>query len=216
MAEAGGKGHFIVLEGGEGAGKTGAIAFLAAELGARGHRVTVTREPGGTPEGRALRHLLLSESGNDWAPMAELLLMVADRVQHVERVVKPALTRGEVVISDRYVGSTIAYQGGGRGIDAALILDLHARLLDDFWPDLTLVLDVPPEVGLARSRARLAQGAVDEGRFEGLDLDFHRRVRQSFLDQAARAERFARVIDAGRAVEDVQGDALAAVLDRLG
>lgn len=216
MAEAGGKGHFIVLEGGEGAGKTGAIAFLAAELGARGHRVTVTREPGGTPEGRALRHLLLSESGNDWAPVAELLLMVADRVQHVERVVKPALTRGEVVISDRYVGSTIAYQGGGRGIDAALILDLHARLLDDFWPDLTLVLDVPPEVGLARSRARLAQGAVDEGRFEGLDLDFHRRVRQSFLDQAARAERFARVIDAGRAVEDVQGDALAAVLDRLG
>ncbi|MCF4164876.1 dTMP kinase [Zavarzinia compransoris] len=209
-------GRFIVLEGGEGSGKTGTIAFLAEALRARGHAVTATREPGGTPEGAALRRLLLSDKGHAWTAEAELLLMTADRVQHVERVVRPALARGEIVISDRYVGSTIAYQGAGRGLDVDLILEVHARLLHDFWPDLSLYLDVAPETGLARSRARLQGQGVDEGRFEGLDLEFHRRVRQSFLDQAGRAGRFARVIDAGQAADAVQAAALAAVLDLLG
>ncbi|PWR19996.1 dTMP kinase [Zavarzinia compransoris] len=209
-------GRFIVLEGGEGAGKTGAIAFLAAELTARGHRVVPTREPGGTPEGKALRALLLSENGLDWAPDAELLLMNADRVQHLERVVRPALQAGAIVISDRYAGSTIAYQGAGRGLGVERVIDLHREIQHDFWPDLTIVLDIPPEVGLARSRARLAGGGIDEGRFEGLDLDFHRRVRQSFLAQAAHMGRHAAVIDATLPPDAVQAAALAAVLRVLG
>lgn len=209
-------GRFIVLEGGEGAGKTGAIAFLARELAARGHHVVPTREPGGTPEGKALRALLLAEQGFDWAPEAELLLMNADRVQHLERVVRPALRQGHIVISDRYAGSTIAYQGAGRGLDIERIIDLHRDIQHDFWPDLTIVLDVPPEVGLRRSRRRLADGAIDEGRFEGLDLNFHRRVRQSFLDQAGLMGRHAVVIDALKAPDQVQEEALAAVLRVLG
>ncbi len=209
-------GRFIVLEGGEGAGKTGTIAFLAAELRARGFDVVTTREPGGTPEGAALRRLLLAGEGFDWTPEAELLLMTADRAQHVARVVRPALAAGRIVISDRYAGSTLAYQGAGHGLDRELILDLHRRALNDLWPDLTLVLDVPPEIGLRRSIARLGSEGVDEGRFEGLDLDFHRRVRQSFLDLAAAAGRWARVIDATATPETVKAEALAAVLGLLG
>ncbi|MFA5122478.1 dTMP kinase [Zavarzinia sp.] len=209
-------GRFIVLEGGEGAGKTGTIAFLAAELRARGRDVVTTREPGGTPEGAALRRLLLAGEGFDWTPEAELLLMTADRAQHVARVVRPALAAGRIVISDRYAGSTLAYQGAGRGLDRELILDLHRRALNDLWPDLTLVLDVPPEIGLRRSLARLGSEGVDEGRFEGLDLDFHRRVRQSFLDLAAAAGPGARVIDATATPETVKAEALAAVLGVLG
>ncbi|MGQ7474004.1 dTMP kinase, partial [Streptococcus suis] len=123
-----------------------------------------------------LRGMLLSGAGEGWTPHAELLLMTAARVQHVARVVRPAVAAGEIVVSDRYVGSTIAYQGAGRGMDEGLIRDLHARLVDDLWPDLTIVLDVDPAIGLARSKRRLAADAVDEGRFEALDLAFHQRI----------------------------------------
>lgn len=209
------RGRFIVLEGGEGAGKTGAIAALRAAFAARGLELTATREPGGTPEGAALRGLLLSRSAHDWTSTAELLLMTADRAQHVERVVMPALSAGRTVVSDRYVGSTLAYQGAGRGLDTDLVLDLHRRAVRDLWPDLMIVLDVPPEVGLARSKARLGLGAIDEGRFEGLDLGFHHRVRQSFLDQAAAAGRHGLVVDATRERALVEAEVVAAVLARV-
>ena len=171
---------FLVFEGGEGAGKTTAMAAVAARLG---NRALVTREPGGTPEGLALRALLLAGDAPDWDPMAELLLMVAARVQHVTRVIRPALAAGRVVLCDRFVGSTLAYQGAGRGLDQAFILDLH-RVAVGLLPDLTILLDVDPRVGLLRSGRRLVASGQDEGRFEGLDLSFHERVRASFLAQA--------------------------------
>ncbi len=145
-------GRFIVVEGGDGAGKGSLIVTL-----------------------------LLADSGAVWTPHAELLLMVAARIQHVTRIIRPAIAAGQIVLCDRYVGSTLAYQGGGRGLSQALILALHRDLVADFWPDLTLLLDVDPEIALARSRARLAQQpGIDEGRFEALDLAFHHRVRATY------------------------------------
>ena len=194
-----------------GAGKGSVVASLTAALRAEGHAVLDTREPGGTPEGLHLRALLLAASGTVWEQEAELLLMVAARIQHVRRVIQPALAAGTHVVCDRFVGSTLAYQGAGRGMDPALILDLHRRLVDDTAPDLTVVLDIDPRVGLDRSRRRLAATGLDEGRFEDLALAFHDRVRQSFLAQAAEAPGRSFVIDAGQALETVQR----AVLDRV-
>jgi dTMP kinase len=208
-------GAFLALEGVDGAGKTGAAAFLAAFLTEHGYRVHLTREPGGTPEGLALRGLLLSEAGHAWTPKAELLLMVAARIQHVRRVIEPMTAAGTIVISDRFVGSTLAYQGAGRGLSEELILGLHRDLVGDFWPDLTLILDLDPEDGLARSRKRLTEQAADEGRFESLDLAFHRRVRQSFLDQARSRPGTTLIIDAARPAAEVQADLAAQVLARL-
>lgn len=191
-------------------------AHLVQALRDLGHDVLATREPGGTPEGLALRALLLAADAPAWDPAAELLLMGAARVQHLRRVIEPALTAGITVICDRYVGSTIAYQGAGRGLPEGLIRDIHAGTTGDAQPDLTLLLDIDPAIGLARSRRRLSDGAIDEGRFEDLDLDFHRRVRASFLDQAARDPGRTVVIDAARARDDVQAAALQAVVSRLG
>jgi dTMP kinase len=172
---------FVALEGGEGSGKTSVLASLVAAF----PDVLVTREPGGTAEGLALRGLLLSEQGLDWDASAELLLMTAARVQHVKRLVLPALQAGRLVVCDRFLGSSLAYQGAGRGLAAAMIQDLHARFVGGLSPDLTIVLDVDPRVGLSRSVRRLVDGAIDEGRFEKLDLAFHQRVRAAFLAQAA-------------------------------
>jgi len=204
-------GAFIAVEGVDGSGKSGVVRRLVAGLQARGHDVVGTREPGGTPQGEALRGLLLAGEDAAWEPRAELLLMTAARVQHVARVVLPAVAAGRVVVSDRYAGSTLAYQGAGRGMSEPLIRELHAAMVDDLWPDLTLVLDVDPAVGLARSRKRLSDGGIDEGRFESLDLAFHQRIREAFLAQATAAPERHAVIDASGAPGAVQAQALAAV-----
>jgi dTMP kinase len=206
---------FIVFEGGDGAGKGGALVTLAAALTADGHDVLSTREPGGTPEGLELRALLLAASGAVWDQGSELLLMTAARIQHVKRVIRPALAAGRVVLCDRFLGSTLAYQGGGRGIEADLILDLHRRFVEDFRPDLTVLLDVDPATGIGRSRRRLADDATDEGRFEGLDLGFHQRVRASFRAQAAQDPYRTILIDADRAIDVVQQDVVSHVRSRL-
>ena len=175
------RGRFIVLEGGDGSGKTTLAQTLAAALAADGQSVVATREPGGTPAGQALRALLLAADGPAFEPETELLLMTAARVQHVRQVIAPALARGAIVVCDRFVGSTLAYQGSGAGLDTARILALHRDFADDLWPDVTLLLDLPPELALARSRARLAASAANEGRFEARGLSFHARVRAGFL-----------------------------------
>ena len=200
------RGLFIAFEGGEGAGKTTAMHAVAASLGGD---TLLTREPGGTPEGLALRALLLSADGPPWDPAAELLLMVAARVQHVRRVIQPALDAGRIVLCDRFVGSTLAYQGAGRGISSALITDLHARAVGGLMPDLTVLLDVDPLVGLRRSASRLGAAGIDEARFEALDLAFHQRVRGAFLDQAKTCETI--TIDAGQA----QAEVIKCVVDRV-
>jgi dTMP kinase len=207
---------FLVLEGGEGSGKTSACAALVDHLRSRGLDVLATREPGGTPEGLALRAMLLSDNGYAWDAGAEMLLMVAARIQHVKRVIAPALAAGRVVVCDRFVGSTLAYQGAGRGVPTALIADLHAHLVDDLQPDLTIFLDIDPRVGLARSVRRLSAAAEDEGRFEALDLAFHERVRGAFLEQARGCAGRSFVLDAGRDLPAVQDAVNATVLAWLG
>jgi len=209
-------GLFISLDGVDGGGKTGAIAALSEILAAQGRAPLLTREPGGTEPGLALRKLLLAENSFDWTARAELLLMHAARAQHVERIIRPALAAGQVVLCDRYVAASLAFQGAGRGLPQGEILALHRIATGDLWPDLTVILDIDVRRGLARSRRRNAEAALDEGRFEALDLDFHERVRRSYLEQAtAWPERYA-VIDADRPQEAVQRDVQLRVQALLG
>ncbi len=209
-----GGGVFIVLEGGEGSGKGSVGAAMSQWMQAQGLAHLCTREPGGTPEGAQIRKALI-ESGNDWDPVSELLLMAADRRQHIQKVILPALRQGQVVLCDRFAFSTEAYQGAGRQLPMALIEQLHAITVGDLQPDLVVLLDVDPRIGLARSRKRLAAQGSSEDLFERLDLGFHERVRNSFLQQAARDAQRWTVLDASQALNDVIATAIGA-LSRLG
>ena len=208
-------GLFITLEGVEGSGKTTQAAILADALRARGFSATVTREPGGTPVGAAIRAIFL-DATVALEPAAELLLVLADRAQHVREKLRPAIATGEIVISDRYCDSTTAYQGYGRGLDLKLLRDLNQLASDGLSPDLTLVLDCPAELGLERTRARQKGGAVAADRFEGERLEFHRRVREGFLAVAREEPARVRLIDATRPVAEVSAAILGAVTARLG
>ena len=201
------RGRFISVEGGEGAGKSTNIEGLRARLHAAGLRVVVTREPGGTPLAEEIRRLLLAPRDEVVCEDAELLLVFAARMQHVERVIKPALARGEWVISDRFTDATIAYQGVGRRVGVERIQALRTLLLGDVAPDLTLLLDLPVDSGMQRLAGR---GAPD--RFEMEDRAFFDRVRAAYLEQAAAEPGRFRVIDAARPLPEVQA-AVAQALD---
>jgi dTMP kinase len=203
-------GLFITLEGVEGSGKTTQAGRLGDALRARQRRATVTHEPGGTRAGEAIRSIFLDPAVSlDVA--AELLLVLADRAQHVREKLRPAVAAGDIVISDRYSDSTVAYQGYGRGFDLKLLADLNRLAADGMKPDLTIVLDIEVETGLERTRAR-AKGAVRvPDRFEGQDFEFHRRVRQGFLAIARSEPDRVIVIDAARPVDVVSADILGAV-----
>lgn len=170
-------GLFIALEGGEGSGKSTQSALLGHWLGGLGHRVLLTREPGGTAVGSALRSIVLDPATGALSPRTEALIYVADKAEHVDAVLWPALSAGEVVITDRYVDSTLAYQGAGRDLSVAEFEPIARWATRDLRPHLTIVLDIDPEVGLARA------GAPD--RIEAEPLSFHARVRHGFLDLAA-------------------------------
>ena len=192
---------FITFEGIEGSGKSTQIALLAEALTARGLPHLVTREPGGTPAGESVRALLL-DSSTRLGPAAELLLYAAARAEHLERVIRPALASGRLVLCDRYLDATRAYQGYGRGLPLAWIESLNALEPLRQAPDRTLLIDLDPTLGLERARGRNRKAAQDEGRFEAEDLAFHRRVRDGYLALAqAEPERF-RVVD-GDAPPDV-------------
>jgi len=194
-------GRFITLEGIEGVGKTTNLAFVRAQLEAAGRVVVQTREPGGTPLGEALRGLLLDPAYTGMDALCELQLMFASRAEHLARLIHPALDSGKDVLCDRFTDATYAYQGGGRGMDMALIARLEELVQGDFRPDLTLLLDVPVEIGLARAGQRSAPDRFEQERF-----DFFERVRAAYLERARRyPERF-RVIDTGRPVDAVQDD----------
>lgn len=185
-------GLYITFEGGDGAGKTTQASLLESWLHERGHEVTRTREPGGTQTGQAIRNLLLH---TDVAiePRAEALLYAADRAQHVAEVVKPALKRGDVVVQDRYIDSSLAYQGAGRVLDMTEVRRISEWATETLWPDLTVLLDVTPEVGVRRRDGR-GHGA---DRLEREAAAFHDAVRQGFLDlAAAHPERYL-VLNAG-------------------
>ena len=206
------RGRFITLEGGEGAGKSTQIRLLADALTACGKNVVVTREPGGSKGAEEIRALLVSGETGRWGPVTEALLHTAARRDHLERTVWPALDAGSWVICDRFFDSTMAYQGYGLGLGRDLIGALQITALGDFRPDLTLILDLPVEAGLARANAR--RGGED--RYERMDLDFHRRLRDGFLDIARREPDRCAVIDAAHPVEAVQAAILDAVTRRLG
>ena len=193
------RGRFISVEGGEGAGKSTNIECVRARLHAAGMRVVVTREPGGTPLAEEIRQLLLAPRDEGVCEDTELLLVFAARMQHVERVIKPALARGDWVISDRFADATIAYQGAGRRMGVERIQALRRLLLGDFAPDLTLLLDVPVDSGMQRLAGR---GAPD--RFEMEGREFFDRVRAAYLQLAAAEPARFRVIDAAGPLPDVQ------------
>ena len=200
------KGKFITIEGIEGVGKTTNIDFIHQQLVAAGRDVVRTREPGGTPLGEAIRGLLLDPEYTGMDSTCELQLMFAARAEHLTKVVWPALEQGQWVLCDRFTDATYAYQGGGRGIDTGVIARLEDLVQGDFRPDLTLLLDVPVEVGLARAGKR---GAMD--RFEQEKVEFFERVRSAYLDMAQRNPERYRVINAGQPLEAVQQQ-LAAML----
>jgi len=175
-------GRFITLEGGEGAGKTTQAKRLAARLASEKIRVVVTREPGGSPGAEEIRKLLVEGTPGRWDPLTESLLMFAARADHVAHTIKPALARGDWVISDRFTDSTYAYQGAGRGLPVETIAAIEAAVLDGFRPDLTLILDLPVDVGLKRAHARKNA----ETRFEKFDIAFHETLRKAFHDIARR------------------------------
>jgi dTMP kinase len=194
---------FITFEGIEGTGKSTQIALLQKRLEAQGRRVLVTCEPGGSRIGAELRRVLLSLENRDLTAQAELFLYLADRAQHVAQVVRPALESGAMVLCDRFADSTVAYQGFGRGMDTELLHRLNAVAVDGVWPGLTILLDIDPEIGLARAVARNhSEGKTSaEGRFEAESLAFHGRVRQGFLDLAARDPERIRIVDASGTLE---------------
>ena len=201
------RGCFISIEGGEGAGKSTNIAALVDHLRVCGIAVDQAREPGGTPLAEEIRALLLAPRDEAMAPLAELLLMFAARAQHLSTCIEPALLAGRWVVCDRFTDATYAYQGGGRGLDAATIDALTALVHPDLWPNLTLYLDVPPARGLQRMTQR--GGAPD--RIETESVEFFERVRAAYLARAEREPERFRVIDADRPLERVREDVLAAV-----
>lgn len=185
---------FVSFEGGDGVGKSTQVVLLARHLTAQGHEVVVTREPGGTPLGLELRQAVLH--GDDLDPRTEALLYATDRAHHVASVVRPALARGAAVVTDRYLDSSVAYQGTGRDLGADEVERLNLWAVDGLLPDLTVLLDLDPVVGLARLTG-------DPDRLESAGDEFHRRTRQAFLDRAAADPDRWVVIDAAQPPEVV-------------
>ncbi|MCR9128292.1 MAG: dTMP kinase [Alphaproteobacteria bacterium] len=206
------RGRFITLEGGEGAGKSTLAKGLANALAERGVEAVVTREPGGTPNAEALRALLVEGEPGRWSPMAETLLLYAAREDHVRNLIEPALERGAWVICDRFHDSTRAYQGAAGGLPASRIAEIHAASLGDFKPDLTLIVDLDPAAGLARTRSR----GEEATRFERQPGAFHAALRQGFLDIALAEPDRCAVLDGARPAEEVRDAAMAEINARLG
>ncbi len=208
---------FITFEGIEGTGKSTQITLLKERLEGQGKSVLVTCEPGGSRIGAELRRVLLSLENRDLCARAELFLYLADRAQHVAQVVRPALEAGRIVLCDRFADSTVAYQAFGRGLDPELLHSLNTLAVDGLWPDLTILLDLEPEVGLRRAVARnQAEGkTVAEGRFEAESLAFHGRVRQGYTTWAKRFPQRILTVDASGAPEEIAASVWQLVAEKM-
>jgi dTMP kinase len=199
------KGLFISLEGPEGSGKTTQAGMLSEYLTKRGYGVTLTYEPGGTPMGRGLRDVLLNSDGDDITPWCELFLYLADRAHHVEKLIRPALHLGKVVICDRFIDATVAYQGYGRGIDLGLIKQLNLLVTQGILPDLTVILDIEAGLGLSKAiEMKCRLGLRDGDRLEQGGLDFHRRVREGYLAIAKENPLRVKLIPVDGPIEEIQ------------
>ena len=207
------RGKFITFEGGEGAGKSTQASALAKRLQALGHRVVVSREPGGSAGAEAIRHVLLSGAAKPLGPHAEAILFAAARADHLRQTIGPALERGDWVISDRFADSTRIYQGVLGNVEARMIVRLEKLTVGELGPDLTVILDIPPEEGLARAAKRRGGATVD--RFEGEAFDFHKKPREAYLELAEREPQRCVVINAGADPATVAEFVWAAVNARL-
>jgi dTMP kinase len=197
---------FISFEGIEGSGKTTHAKHAVRFLQDKGHDCVITREPGGTRIGKKIRAILLDPLSKDMDPLTELLLYTADRAQHIKEYILPLLAEGKMVLCDRYYDATMAYQGFARGLDIGLIEKMHTLLFENLKPDLTLLLDLPPEVGLKRAWKQINNGnrVSEETRFEEERLSFHKRVRAGYLELSSlEPERF-HVIDASKKEAEVR------------
>lgn len=207
------RGRFITFEGGEGAGKSTQVRALAERLRAFGLEVVTTREPGGSPHAEAIRELLLSGRAKPLGTLGEAYLFAAARIDHVAEVIEPALRRGAIVICDRFADSTRAYQGAAGGLPVDVIDELERAAIGETRPDVTIIVDVPAEVGLARVSSRL--GSLTEDRFEAESLAVHEARRRAFLAIAAADPARCVVVDGNRPADAVTSDVWAAIAARL-
>ena len=205
------RGRFITFEGPEGSGKSTQLRLLGERLRKAGRDVLETQEPGGTPIGIQIRHVLLDAKNRELCPTAELLLMFASRAQNVDELILPALSTGRTVLSDRFTDSTLVYQGVGRGLGADLVYELDRIACRGLVPDLTLVFDIDAETGLARARSRNARTEDSETRIEELEVGFHRRVRDAYRQLAADEPKRIRLIDGSQTREAVAEQVWSAV-----
>lgn len=211
------RGRFITFEGGEGAGKSTQIRVLAAALEKAGQDVCLTREPGGSAGAEQIRELLVTGDPQRWDAMTELLLLYAARRDHVRRLIEPALEKGCWVLCDRFADSTMAYQGYGHGLDRSKIAELHKIVLGELGPDLTIILDLDPIVGLARTRiSDEAQRRGAEDRFERMEIEFHQRMRDGFREIAAAEQERVVLVDAEVGADSVSNTISELVRERLG
>lgn len=209
-------GRFITVEGGEGTGKSTQVKLLEEYLSSKGIDVVITREPGGTKIGTELRRLLCTGDKDKFDPIAEALLYYADRRIHLQQKVWPALEKGSWVISDRFADSTMAYQyyGYNKRVPKKILEDLYNITVGDFYPDLTLILDIDPQIGLSRSMVKNSHYEEQEIRFESRKLDFHNNLRNGFLEIAKTANRYV-VLNAEQSVHDLHSDIVKVVDERL-
>ena len=212
------KGRFITFEGGDGTGKSTQIKLLTDFLKEQNVPVVTTREPGGTPLGQELRSLLLTGDKDKMDAVTEALLFFADRHIHLAEKIWPALDKGEWVLSDRFADSTFAYQlyGHNGRLSRETLERLYQIAVGDFKPDLTIILDIDPEIGIKRSLARATGETVKEVRFENIDMGFHQRLRKGYLEIAAREPERCVILDAARSVEDIHRNIVKVVSERLG
>ncbi len=204
---------FITFEGIEGSGKTTQLKYIQAYFKSRGQECIVTREPGGTEIGKKIRSILLDPASKNICPVSELFLYMADRAQHVKELVIPAISAGKTVLCDRFFDATVVYQGYARGLDVKQIQRLHEVVLEGLKPDVTILLDLPTDIGLSRAWAQIDNGKRDslESRFEKENLSFHKKVRAGYLELARLEPQRFRVIDATRQENKVRRDIIDAI-----
>ena len=205
------RGRFITLEGGEGTGKSTQLPLIAAYLRDTDLEVVETREPGGSPGAEKIRELLVNGATDRWDPVTETLLHFAARREHLKRTILPALDRGAWVVCDRFADSTMAYQGYGLGVARDLIEDLYRVVVGDMKPDLTIILDIPPEMGLKRADDRRTGGT----RYERMDVAFHERLRDGFIDIARRDPKRCFIVDSAGPIDAVAGQIQQLIATRL-